>query len=135
MHRDYGVSVTPVESLLGTPAAAAVLSRMDNGTPSKKPPAPSVGERAGSLTLILRRTYVQARVAGWDPKIWSHDDYCVLDGERVVGRIYPDTIHGERKLLWFLQTEPAPPPNQGMADTLEDAKAGFKARYAEVKGK
>jgi hypothetical protein len=62
---------------------------MDNGTPGEKPPAPSVSEPTG-LTLILRRTYVHARVAGWDPKIWSHDDYCILDGERVVGRIYPE---------------------------------------------
>jgi hypothetical protein len=68
------------------------------------------------------------------PKIWSHDDYCVLDGERDVGRIYPELIHGERKRLWFLQTVPAPAPNRGMADTLEEAKAQFKARYMQVKG-
>jgi hypothetical protein len=42
--------------------------------------------------------------------------------------------HGEPKWLWFLQIEPAPPPNSGMADTLEEAKAAFKQRYAEVKG-
>jgi hypothetical protein len=35
----------------------------------------------------------------------------------------------------FLQTEPTPPPNSGKADTLDEAKADFKARYAEVKGK
>jgi hypothetical protein len=27
------------------------------------------------------------------------------------------------------------PPNQGMADTLDDAKAAFKRRYGQVKGK
>jgi hypothetical protein len=26
----------------------------------------------------------------------------------------------------------APPPNAGIADTLDDAKAAFKKRYAEV---
>jgi hypothetical protein len=107
---------------------------MDNGTPGKKPLAPSVVERTG-LTLTVRRTYVQARVAGWDPKIWSHDDYCILNGDRDVGRIYPEFIHGERKWLWFLQTEPAPPPNRGMTDTLEEAKAEFKKRYIEIKDK
>jgi hypothetical protein len=28
---------------------------------------------------------------------------------------------------------PIPPPNQGMADTLEEAQAAFKKRYEEVK--
>jgi hypothetical protein len=42
-------------------------------------------------------------------------------------------IHGEMKWLWFLQTDPAPPPNKGIADTLDEAKAAFKKRYAEVK--
>ncbi len=37
--------------------------------------------------------------------------------------------------MWFLQTTPAPPPNSGTADTLDEAKAAFKKRYAEVKGK
>jgi hypothetical protein len=78
---------------------------------------------------------VQALIAGWNPEIWSEEDFCILDGERRVGRIYPELIHGERKWLWFLQTEPAPPPNTGMADTLEEAKAEFKARYAQVRGK
>jgi hypothetical protein len=32
-----------------------------------------------------------------------------------------------------LQTVPAMPPNQGMADTLEEAQAAFKKRYEEVK--
>jgi len=44
-------------------------------------------------------------------------------------------IHGERRWLWFLQTEPAPPPNSGMTDALEDAEAEFKKRYGEVTGK
>jgi hypothetical protein len=49
-------------------------------------------------------------------------------------RNLPEIIHGERKWLWFLQTEPAPPPNRGMADTLEEAKAEFKVHYIQVKG-
>ncbi len=37
------------------------------------------------------------------------------------------------KWLWFL-TVPAPAPNQGIADTLEEAKAALAARYEQVKG-
>jgi hypothetical protein len=48
-----------------------------------------------------------------------------LDSDVVVGRIYPEIIKGEPKWLWFLRTEPAP----------EDAKAGFKARYEQVKAR
>ena len=62
------------------------------------------------------------------------DDYSVIDGDTVVGRIYLETIHGEARWLWFLQTVPAPPPNTGMVGSLEDAKAAFKRRYLEVKG-
>jgi hypothetical protein len=56
-----------------------------------------------------------------------------LDSDVVVGRIYPEIIKGEPKWLWFLQTEPA--PNSGVAGSLEDAKAGFKARYQQVKAR
>jgi hypothetical protein len=41
---------------------------------------------------------------------------------------------GEAKWLWFLQTEPAPPPNSGMADSLEEVKAAFKRRYQGGEG-
>jgi hypothetical protein len=97
-------------------------------TPSSKPPA-------GPMTLIQRKTKVQARIAGWNPDIWSDDDYCILDGETCVGRIYPELIHGESKWRWFLQTVPAPRPNSGVTATLEEAKVEFKRRYAEVKGR
>jgi hypothetical protein len=49
------------------------------------------------------------------------------------GRIYPEVIRGEPKWMWFLQTEPAPPPNSGIANSLDAAKAAFKRRYAEVR--
>jgi hypothetical protein len=51
----------------------------------------------------------------------------------VVGRIYSELIKGEPRWLWLLQTEPAPPPNSDMADTLEEAAAAFKRRYQELK--
>ena len=55
------------------------------------------------------------------------------DINKRIGRIYPEMIRGEPRWMWFLQTEPAPPPNSGTADSLEDAKVAFERRYAEVK--
>jgi len=40
-------------------------------------------------------------------------------------------VQGGVKWLWFLQV--APPPNQGIADTLEEARAALAARYEQVK--
>jgi hypothetical protein len=51
----------------------------------------------------------------------------------VVGRIYPEIIQGKPKWMWFLQTEPAPPPNSGVTGSLEEAKAGFKARQKQAR--
>jgi hypothetical protein len=87
-----------------------------------------------ALTLLLCKMRKHAR-RGFDPRGWSEDDYAVIDGQTCIGRIYKEIIHGEPKLWWFLQTVPAPLPNQGMADTLEEAKVGFKKRYAGVKGR
>jgi hypothetical protein len=42
-------------------------------------------------------------------------------------------VQGDIKWLWFLQTVPAPLPNQGIADTLDEARAALAARYEEVK--
>jgi hypothetical protein len=84
------------------------------------------------MPLLLRKTRAQARIDGLDPTIWDENDYAILD-ETKVGRIYTQRIHGEMKWIWYLQTNPAPPPNRGIADTLDDAKAAFKGRYAEVK--
>ncbi len=124
---------------MGTRFAPRYYPAMDNGTPGKKPPAPSVSARPDGLTLLLRKMREHARVRGYDPRYdphdWSEDDYAIIDGETCVGRIYKEIIHGEPKWLWFLQTVPAPLPNRGKADTLEGAKTGFKRRYQEVRGK
>jgi hypothetical protein len=105
----------------------------DDGTPGKKPPAPSAPRQ--TVTLLLRTMCAQARVEGLNPDLWAEDDYAIVDPDinKRVGRIYPELIKGESKWMWFLQTELAPPPNSGKADSLEEAKAAFKRRYAEVK--
>jgi hypothetical protein len=33
-------------------------------------------------------------ISGWSPHVSGENDYCVLDVDRVVGRIYPETIQG-----------------------------------------
>jgi hypothetical protein len=103
----------------------------DDGTPGKKPPSPLVSRQA--VTLILRQMRQQARLEGLNPDLWAHDDYAVIDPDiaRQVGRI----CRGDRKWKWLLETELAPPPNGGLADTLEEAAAAFKRRYAEVTGR
>lgn len=84
------------------------------------------------MALLLRKQRAQDRIEGREPFDRPDDDYAIVDETRV-GRMYTQRIHGEMKWLWFLQTDPAPPPNSGMADTLDEAKAAFKKRYEEVK--
>jgi hypothetical protein len=38
-------------------------------------------------------------------------------------------LTGHAEWLWFLQVVPAQPPNTGMVDTLDEAKAALAARY------
>jgi hypothetical protein len=108
----------------------------DDGTPGEKPSPPSVSREPA--TLLLRKTRDQVRIEGGNPDLgWADDDYAVVDPDidKRVGRIFPEVIRGEPKWMWFLQTEPAPPPNSGIADALEEAKQAFKRRYQEVKGR
>jgi len=91
------------------------------------------------MPLLPRKSSAQARIEGWDPRNRSDDDYAVVD-DTIVGRIYREMIIGKPKWRWFVQQipeagpgRPVPPPNQGMADTLDEAKAAFAKRYEEVK--
>ena len=84
------------------------------------------------MTLILRRMRAQDRIEGREPVDTGEDDYAVVDETRI-GRIYREPIHGELKWHWLLQTVPASPPNSGMADTLDEAKAALARRYGAVK--
>ena len=91
------------------------------------------------MTLLLRKSSAQARIEGWESGNWPDDDYAVVDNT-IVGRIYREMILGKPKWRWFVQQipeagpgRPIPPPNQGMADTFEEAQAAFAKRYEEVK--
>jgi len=84
------------------------------------------------MTLLLGKTRADAHLEELDPTIWDENDVSIVD-ETTVGRICTQRTHGEMKWVWRPQTNPAPPPNTGIADTLDDAKAAFKKRSAEVK--
>jgi hypothetical protein len=88
------------------------------------------------MTLILRRMNRHAELMGWSTG-WSPDDYVVLDQDRSVGRIYKETTQSEPRWCWSINTSPypAPPPHNGIAKSLEDAKQAFKVRYEEMKRK
>jgi hypothetical protein len=75
------------------------------------------------MTLILR---AMKKHMGWPD---AKDDYVVLDDERSIGRIHKDTTW-----FWSVNTSPflAPPPNNGLAKSLEEAKQQFKRRYEEM---
>jgi hypothetical protein len=79
------------------------------------------------MTLILR---TMKKHMGWED---AKDDYVVLDSETSVGRIHKDTT--SPRWIWSVNTSPypAPPPNNGLAPTLEEAKRQFKVRYEEMK--
>jgi hypothetical protein len=102
--------------------------------PAQNPPAPSVTRRQAVLNpLILRKSSAQARVEGMIPDIWGENDFSVIEGSACVGRIYREWRDGEWQWRWLLHSQP-PAPNQGMADTLEEATIAFKRRYEEAKG-
>jgi hypothetical protein len=79
------------------------------------------------VTLILR---TMKKHMGWDD---AKDDYVVLDRGKSVGRIYKD--HSEVRWFWSVNTSPfpAPPPNNGLIRSLEEAKQQFKQRDEEMK--
>jgi hypothetical protein len=85
------------------------------------------------VTLVFRTQHEQDQIEGREPLDWNENDYAVVEETRI-GRIYRHHVSTGWKWLWFLQTEPAPPPNNGVADTLDEAKATLVKRYEQVKG-
>jgi hypothetical protein len=80
------------------------------------------------IALILRRAST-SRKGG----LWQHDDYDVLDGDREVGRIYRVNAHTER-WYWGVSFQLTNRRSYGHADSLEAAKAAFRAEYEAWKG-
>lgn len=86
------------------------------------------------MTLLLRRQNAQDRHEGREPFGWKDDDYAVLDDERRIGRIYREQLPAGVKWWWFLHIMGAS-PNQGTADTLDEAKAAFAEAYGRCRHK
>jgi hypothetical protein len=90
------------------------------------------------MTLVLRKQRAQDRIKGRYSFDWGEDDYAVIDETHVVdetqiGRIYKERVPGGVKWLWSLQVVRAPLPNEGIADTLDEAKAALASRYEQIK--
>jgi hypothetical protein len=81
------------------------------------------------MKLFLRPTN---DTPGRQPGSGSDKDYVVIDGTPI-GRIYADRLPSGEKWLWFLHILRAT-PNQGIADTLEDAKAALSESYRRHAG-
>ncbi len=84
------------------------------------------------MTLILRMQEAEDRIEGQEPFDRSEDDYAVIEETRI-GRIHSQQLQAGLKWHWSLEIAPASPPNQGIADTLEEAKAALARQYGEVK--
>jgi hypothetical protein len=74
----------------------------DNGSPGKEPPAPA-NERP--LALLLRKTKARPGSRDGTRTSGARTNYCIIDGDLDVGRIYKERIQGEWRWLWFQQTE------------------------------
>jgi hypothetical protein len=85
---------------------------------------------AGTSQRVTLKLRTMKKHMGW---MDAKDDYVAMDGEKCVGRIYKE--QGEAKWFWAANTSsfPAPPPNNGLAGSLEEAKQQFKQRYDEMK--
>ena len=62
---------------------------------------------------------------------WKTDDYAVLDGDRVIGRIYKEALPAGVKWRWSLYMVGT--PNSGNADTLDEAQAALAEVYERRK--
>ena len=78
-------------------------------------------------SLILKKTG-----SHYGSPDWGDEDYVVLNDGQVVGRIMLHPQAPKRQpWLWTITARDMPPSthNHGNADTLEDAKAKFKAQW------
>jgi hypothetical protein len=86
------------------------------------------------MPLVLRRTESLDRPATTNrPPAWGPDDYCVLAGNGVIGRIYRcrSLPAGGPQWIWAMGFEHVAKGarQQGLAGTRDEAMAAFRASY------
>ena len=78
------------------------------------------------MTLILKKTESIYRIGAGD------DDYAVLDGDRVIGRIFLSPASPpDRNWMWTITAKDFPYSihNRGYSETREQAMMEFKAQW------
>ncbi len=83
------------------------------------------------MKLLLRSRRLQGRL---EHPVNEVDDFVVLDDGVKVGCIRGEMRHVTHQYgwRWSIEIFPAPHPREGFEVTLEEAKAAFKKRYAEM---
>jgi hypothetical protein len=76
------------------------------------------------VPLILRRASASRKGGPW-----QHEDYDVFDGDREVGRIYRLDDRPDSAWFWGVSFQLTGRKSHGSADSLEEAKAAFRAEY------
>jgi hypothetical protein len=85
------------------------------------------GRAVATMTLLLRRMVWPDGKYSMDP-----EDYQVIADGQVIGRIHRSNSTARVKWEWGIHTEARrgpPRPWNGMADSLDEAKAAFKAAW------
>src|SRR3979490_3205959 len=91
---------------------------------------PTVALHQMTPTLILRRANVSRKGGFWD-----ETDYDVFDGDRDVGRIYQvNDFPGRESWFWGVSFQITHRKSYGYSDSLDAAKAAFRAEYEAWKG-
>jgi hypothetical protein len=122
-----GVGLGRFDNVARAIAGSALMRKQTGGTSDKKTPARPVHR------LGRERCRVLHQIEGREPLDWNENDYAMVEETRI-GRTYRHQVSTGWKWLWFLQTAPAPFPNNGVADTLDEGKATLVKRYEQVKG-
>jgi hypothetical protein len=81
------------------------------------------------MSLALRRIV-------WSDGTSRADDYNIIHNGRIVGRMYRMNSTGRELWRWTQSGifQPSHGPNGGVADTLHDAKAAFRAAWEKCPG-
>jgi hypothetical protein len=122
------IAVLLLTSILWLRRPSLMMRRQSNDTP------PNATLKGGGEVLRAKKPEPRApgqlgirpRPTAKLPATCDHDDFEIIEGDRVVGRIY--RLHSaERPWLWGILPDQVPPGRRaiGRANSYEDAKAAF----------